>query len=245
MITIFSVLKPMTDPHIAMIQRNAVASWMNLIPTPEIILFGDREGVPEFAKEIGAKHIKKLARTDAGNDRMDDAFTKAWKAAKYPLCMYINADIVLPPHFLDVVSAIDCANYLMIGRRQNTAVSYAIDFDDTNWWQKVETVARTRGHDAGVGSVDYFVHKRNALDAIPVMPAGGFYTDNYLVDAALSARIPVIDASEVVFAVHQDHPTLPTEERHELPEAKAVQALLKRGAVNIAHVTHRLRKPTP
>lgn len=242
MITIFAVLKPMTDPF-DRIQRNAVMSWLKLTPTPEVILFGDRDGVPELAKELGVKHVKKIARTDAGNDRMDDALTKAWKAAKYPLCMYINADIILPPNFLDVVSAIDAATHMMIGRRQNTPIDFAIDFDDPAWFQAVETAARQRGHDAGVVSVDYFVHRRNAFDTLPVMAAGSYFSDNYLIGRALDARIPVIDASEVVFAVHQDHPTLLTEARHELPEAVALREQLTRGAVNIAHATHRLRKP--
>ena len=45
--TIFATPKPMTDPHIAMIQTNAVVSWSQLNPRPYIILFGDAEGLKE------------------------------------------------------------------------------------------------------------------------------------------------------------------------------------------------------
>ena len=35
--------------HVGMIQRNAIGSWLRLTPRPEILLFGDDEGIAEFA----------------------------------------------------------------------------------------------------------------------------------------------------------------------------------------------------
>jgi len=35
-------------------QRSAIQSWLHLEPTPEIILMGDDEGVPEYAQEHGS-----------------------------------------------------------------------------------------------------------------------------------------------------------------------------------------------
>ena len=56
LITLFSAPKPFTDPHIAMIQRNAVRSW-TLLPDVEVILLGAEEGLAEAAFElIGAVH---------------------------------------------------------------------------------------------------------------------------------------------------------------------------------------------
>lgn len=243
MITLFAVCKPMTDPHIALIQRNAITSWTKLSPTPEILLFGDRDGVPELAKELGVKHVKGIAKTADGVDRMDSTFQKAWKQGKHDLCLYINADIVLPPHFLDVVSAIDCTNYLMIGMRQNTPVTDPIDFSSPHWWRDTEAFARSRGVSAGAVSIDYFLHRRGAFPELPLMPSGGYYTDNLLIQRALDAGMPVIDASEVVFAVHQDHGGLAVEARHELPDAVRLRNMLTRGSVNISNATHRLRNP--
>ena len=65
LITIFSAPKPFTDPHIAMIQRNAIKSW-TLLPDVEVILLGEETGLAEAAKELGVKHIPNVARNDSG-----------------------------------------------------------------------------------------------------------------------------------------------------------------------------------
>ena len=49
LITLFSAPKPFTNPHIAMIQRNAIKSW-TLLPDVEVILLGEEEGLAEAAQ---------------------------------------------------------------------------------------------------------------------------------------------------------------------------------------------------
>jgi hypothetical protein len=244
MLTIFTCLKSFSDPLIATIQRNALTSWTFLSPRPEIIVFGDHQGVPEIAKGLGITYIKGVKTNPAdGRELMSDAFAKAGKRGKHDLMMYCNADIIMPINFLDVVQSIDCLNYLMIGERWNTDLAHAINFQNPNWWVETQAYARDHGRGAGVVSVDYFVHKRGAFGELPVMSSGGFYTDNWIVNRALDLNLPVIDASQVVMAIHQNHGGLSIGERHELPEAVALKASLTRGAVNLAHVTHRLLKP--
>jgi len=41
LITLFSAPKPFTNPHIALIQRNALASWRALGPEVSAALVGD------------------------------------------------------------------------------------------------------------------------------------------------------------------------------------------------------------
>jgi hypothetical protein len=66
MLTIFACPKPFTDPHIAIIQRNAITSWTLLRPRPEIILFGDEPGVTEICKELGLRHVGEVERNEYG-----------------------------------------------------------------------------------------------------------------------------------------------------------------------------------
>ena len=42
LITLFSAPKPFADPHIAIIQRNALRSW-TLLPDVEVILLGKKK----------------------------------------------------------------------------------------------------------------------------------------------------------------------------------------------------------
>ena len=50
-LTIFTAPKPFTNPHINIIQRNAIQSWMRLKDV-EVLLIGDEAGIPEAAEGI-------------------------------------------------------------------------------------------------------------------------------------------------------------------------------------------------
>jgi len=67
-ITLFSAPKSFTNPHIAMIQRNAIRSW-TLLPDVEVILLGEEVGLAEAAKELGVKqgHIDGLVIGEHGS----------------------------------------------------------------------------------------------------------------------------------------------------------------------------------
>ena len=56
LLTLFSAPKPMTNPHIATIQRNAFASWKALGDEVEVALIGTEDGLAEAAREFGFKY---------------------------------------------------------------------------------------------------------------------------------------------------------------------------------------------
>jgi len=49
LITLFSAPKPFTDPHVALIQRNAIRSWLAIRPACEVVLIDDEEGTTREA----------------------------------------------------------------------------------------------------------------------------------------------------------------------------------------------------
>ena len=65
LITLFSAPKPFTNPHIALIQRNAIKSW-TLLPEVEVILLGEEAGLAEAARELGVQHIPHVERNANG-----------------------------------------------------------------------------------------------------------------------------------------------------------------------------------
>ncbi|MGQ9834042.1 MAG: glycosyl transferase family 2, partial [Candidatus Villigracilaceae bacterium] len=65
LLTLFSAPKPFTDPHIAVIQRNAIQSWLRL-PDVEVILLGDEAGLAQVAAEFGVKHLPEVACNPSG-----------------------------------------------------------------------------------------------------------------------------------------------------------------------------------
>src|SRR3990172_6591396 len=100
-ITLFSAPKPFTDPHIAMIQYNAIQSW-TLLSDVEVILLGEETGLAEAARELGVKHIPDVARNDSGTPLISSMFQFARDASQRSnselLCI-INADMILMPDF--------------------------------------------------------------------------------------------------------------------------------------------------
>src|SRR5512133_961790 len=101
-ITLFSAPKPFTNPHIAMIQRNAIKSW-TLLPDVEVILLGEEPGLAEAARELGVKHISNVACNENGTPLISSMFQIARDAGQRShsdlLCI-INADIILMPNFI-------------------------------------------------------------------------------------------------------------------------------------------------
>ncbi|HET9913155.1 MAG TPA: hypothetical protein VFQ13_14765, partial [Anaerolineales bacterium] len=76
LITLFSAPKPFTDPHIAMIQRNALKSW-TLLPDVEVILLGDETGLAEAARELGVKYIPDVKCNANGTPLISSMFQLA------------------------------------------------------------------------------------------------------------------------------------------------------------------------
>lgn len=243
-LTIFTIAKPFTDPQIALIQRNAIQSWQQIAPQAdvEILVFGDREGVAEACSDLGVTHVKKVKRGATDYDLMSDAFAKATRKSKADLLCYVNGDMLLPPDFAHVLSALDGERFLVTGERTDAEITTPIDFAEPNWWAKAK--ARVIGS-PGACSMDYFVFKRGEFVPIPEIVAGAWYSDNYLVGTALSLGVPVVDATAVITALHQNHDHAAKgglKAWSTGPESLQAKAALPDGKVcNLEHATVRLK----
>src|SRR5512133_2924520 len=99
-LTIFTAPKPFTNPHIALIQSNAIRSWLNLGPQVEVLLMGEEAGLAELAAECGVKHIPDVARNSNGTPLVSSMFDLARRHSTSPFLACVNADIVLMPDVL-------------------------------------------------------------------------------------------------------------------------------------------------
>jgi len=134
MLTIFAMPKPF-EGHIATIQRNAITSWTLLNPRPEIILFGEENGVSEIARELGLRHIPKVNRNEYGTPLLNDLFDSAQNLAVNSIVCYVNADIVLLSDFSAAVKQIVSwrPRFLMIGRRWDVDITEPLNFSQAGW----------------------------------------------------------------------------------------------------------------
>jgi len=205
MITIFSGPKPFAG-HIGVIQDNAIGSWKRLGGEVEVILMGDDPGIREAAERHGVRHVPEISRTDEGTPRLDVMFEAARRAAAYPLLGYVNADVILLPDLLLCARQVAdrFASFLTVGQRWDLDVRQRLSFDP-GWEAALRGEVAQRGRRHRPTGSDYFVFPRDLFQAMPAFALGRAGWDNWMIYHSRLQRWPVVDASDAVTIVHQDH----------------------------------------
>lgn len=206
MLTIFSTPKPFRG-HIEVIQRNAIQSWMRVHPDVEIILFGDEEGAGETAREFGLRHEPEVAKNEFGTKLLRGFFEPAQQMARHDVLCYVNCDIVLLPGFAGAIERVESRfeQFLMVGQRTDVDITERWDFAAKDWDQRLKELAHAKGTLVPRWSIDYFAFRRGLYQAMPPFVIGRVWWDHWLVWKASSLQAPVIDATQAVCAVHQNH----------------------------------------
>ena len=204
MITIFSIPKPFLG-HVDIIQRNAIESWLKIYPKPEVILFGDEEGLDKAAKEFGVSNILEIEKNEFGTPLLNSAFSLAQKIAKNDLLVYINTDNILTSDFIPTIQKVDKPLFLLSGQRRDMDIKEPLQFDKSNWEEELREDIAKKGKLHRPSGMDYCVFPRNLLHDLPSFTVGRPGWDNWLIYHFRSHKIPVIDATKVVTVIHQTH----------------------------------------
>jgi hypothetical protein len=206
MLTIFATPKPFKG-HDGIIQRNAIESWVRLHPDCEVILFGDEAGAAEVAEELGVRHVPDVLRSEFGTKRLDYILTRAQEIARYDRLCYANCDIILSQPFCQAIDRVArwSPKFLMIGRRWDTPLTQALDFEPIDWASQLREFAMTSGKQQLDYAVDFFAFSRGLYADVPPFVVGRVYWDHWMVWKARSMNVPVVDVTADVLAVHQNH----------------------------------------
>jgi hypothetical protein len=219
MITFFTTGKPFTG-HNGVIQRNALKSWTLAAPDAEVILFGDEEGAAETARELGVRHVMEVERTISnvgfastnpvtrGPKVLRSFFDAAQRMARHDVLCYVNCDIVLTEDFAAAVATVRTAiqEFLIVGRRWDTDVAEPIAYEQAEWKERLRERARAQGQQRNGNWIDYFAFRKGFyLGKLPELVIGRVHWDQWLVWKARTAGAAVVDASEAVMAIHQNH----------------------------------------
>ena len=92
----------------------------------------------------------------------------------------------------------------MVGQRWDLDFDEALDFGP-GWEAKFRVKVITEGQVNASGGIDYFVFPKKMLGRIPPFAIGRTAWDNWLIYRACTLKVPVINASKAVMAVHQNH----------------------------------------
>ena len=204
MLTIFAIPKPFHG-HDKVIQINAIRSWRLLRPECEVILFGNEEGTAEIAKQFGIQHITEIECNEYGTPLVNSMLSLAQEKSSNNLMCYVNADIILTSDFSTSVKRAGEGAFLMIGRRWDLDINEPIDFNNPAWENQLHARRLKEGRLHAVSGIDYFIFPRGLYNNVPPFAIGRSAWDNWLVYRARYSRIPVIDATRVITAVHQNH----------------------------------------
>lgn len=203
-VTIFTTPKPFHG-NIGIIQRNAIQSWLMLYPECEIILFGNEEGTAEVASKFGIRHIPEVGCNEYGTPLISSMFEIAQDVASHQLMCYVNADIILMSDFLPAIRQIQWRSFLLIGQRWDIDLKKPIDFDNSDWEERLRASLTKEGTLHAPSGIDYFIFPCGMYRDIPHFAVGRPGWDNWMVYQARHLKVPVIDATKAITAVHQNH----------------------------------------
>jgi hypothetical protein len=205
-ITFFTTAKAFTG-HTAVIQRNALRSWLETAPDAEILLFGDDAGAEEAARELNIRHIPAVKRVSGGPKALRPLFCEAQRLAKHDVLCYANCDIVLTPDLLHAINVVEMIRneFLMVGRRWNLNQDELISMANQSWAQEITSRARAEGEQLSGDWIDYFVFRKGLYQDLPDLVIGRVFWDQWLVWKAKASGAVLVDATAAVTAIHQNH----------------------------------------
>jgi hypothetical protein len=206
LITIFTAPKPFTDPHIALIQHNAIRSWLALGEQVEVILLGEEEGLAEAAALYGVRHLPQVQRTPAGTPLVSSMFALAREHSTSPLLCCVNADILLTPDLLTVGQTMleRYTRFLVVGQRWDLDVREPLDFS-SGWAERLRQRVQQEGKLHKATGSDYFLFPRGCFTDMPAFAIGRAGWDNWMIYSGRAQGFPVVDATHDLFIVHQNH----------------------------------------
>jgi len=205
LITLFSAPKPFTDPHIALIQHNAIKSW-TLLPDVDVFLLGEETGLAEAAKELGVKHISGVKCNDNGTPLISSMFQLARQYSNTDLLCIINADMILMTDFLEAArrSRLQRDKFVLLSQRWDLDLTQPIEFTE-GWQNRLSSMVHHQGTLHRPAGSDFFLFPKSCYADIPPFTIGRAGWDNWMIYKARQEKWAIIDCTPSVMLVHQNH----------------------------------------
>lgn len=204
-LTLFSAPKPFTNPHIAMIQRNAIKSW-TLLPDVEVILLGEEEGLAEAARELNVKHISHVTRNANGTPLISSMVNLARENSNSDLLCIVNTDMILMSDFIEAAKQTVKLKdeFVLLSQRWDYDITSLIDFAE-GWESRLGESVRKQNQLHRPAGSDFFLFPKSCYQDIPDFAIGRAGWDNWMIYKARAEKYPVIDCTPSIMIVHQNH----------------------------------------
>ena len=205
LLTLFSSPKPFTDPHINILQRNAIESWMHLKDV-KVILLGDEKGEAEVARDLGVQHLPNVDMNEKGTPLISSMLELAREHSDSPLLGIVNADIILNDDITEAsrICERSAEKFVLLGQRWDLDITHPMEFG-ADWQSHLKEKVRQEGELHRPAGSDYFIFPRTCYTDIPDFAIGRAGWDNWFIYKARASKWDVIDATQDVMIVHQNH----------------------------------------
>ena len=205
LLTLFSSPKPFTDPHINIIQRNAIESWTKLDDVT-VIQLGDEEGEAEAARDLGVLHLPNVMLNEKGTPLISSMLALAREHGNTPLFGIINADILVMDDIVEASRRVHerLDQFVLLGQRWDLDVTQPMEFAG-DWQSQLREKALRDGDLHRPAGSDYFIFPRDCYADIPNFAIGRAGWDNWFIYKARAEKWDVVDATPDVMIVHQNH----------------------------------------
>jgi hypothetical protein len=205
-LTIFTAPKPFTNPHVSLIQRNAIQSWQHLSEDVQVLLIGNETGISEYASEAGVQQLPDASCNEYGTPLVSSIFQLARQNSTSPLMAFVNADILLLPGFVELARQVfnQSKEFLIVGQRWDLDITQVLDFSQ-DWDLRLLFDVKTRGRRHPPGGSDFFIFPRNCFTDLPKFAIGRAGWDNWMFYHARQKHWSVVDVSSSLTVIHQDH----------------------------------------
>jgi hypothetical protein len=187
-------------------QLRAIRSWQQAVPGAEIVLYGplslsESAQLPEWCR-----CVTETKTTPDGLPYFNDIVAHARIHVSHDIQIYLNCDIVLTDSLRAALPSLaGLSEFLVVGQRLDLIEGALVHPASSIISQLVDYVARGQVEVHPKTGMDYFLFRRGMWADLPSLIVGRGAYDNALLAYCLRRRIPVIDGTRAIVAVHQFH----------------------------------------
>jgi len=207
MLTIFTTPKPLNDENRWRSFSNAMGSWLQIKPKPEILVFTKQPCL--LVDEID-EQVHQIADFECGSQGLpfvDDMFIKAQERASNDILMYTNDDMIYMSDLMPAIIRVQqkFPEFFMVGQRWDVPIPGYIDFSDPKWEILLHWEVLMQGELHPPGGKDYFIFTGPLPFRLWPMFVGRPKWDDMLLYLAKQHQMPTVDLTRAVAAIHQEH----------------------------------------
>jgi hypothetical protein len=170
-------------------------------------LCGNEPGIKEIASSYPRiVHLAQIKKNKNNTPIISDVFTKVRQLAKHDLICYLACDIILLSDFQPAAQKLALDKpFFALGRRTDFDLQESIDFNQSNWEEKLLAKVQQKGRLHGFSAMDLMIFPKKLVFKVPDFLIGRPGWDNALIYQLIKQGIKIIDVTPAITAIHQNH----------------------------------------